>query len=577
MQLNNVKLPFGLINDRLIHIHDASKGRACGCVCPKCKRPLEARKGKIRAHYFAHYNSEECSGATETAIHLMAKQIIAESKTVKTSLFEKIPQKTDIEGNVHYGKQVKIDSREIKAEHAILEEQRQGYKPDVTLIYKNTPLLVEIKVTHQVDDDKKLKVENNHEAMLEIDLSGIDAQILLDMANFERYIIHEAPRHWIHNPRGEAQYESNLKELHARVEQINIKLYPKRQAQKKKEEHEKKKHLEFEARKSQERAKHADKLSELELYLSPTWQKQRKFIQENTIVNFPIAEKIKNAELTFGLPPLVDITVKSDWIFNVHKSVWQADILNTMVFNNETTKELNTSVVKRIIVSRYGILPIVKELNNLKQECKKIGRERDKWYQDSGCWFFSEQENRAIPSPFRPIIEYLNYLSELRLIESIGNNSFTVLISCFKQYLSFVEEEKKQQLHAIEEREKIIATKEAEKKRESELEKKRLTEIIKINNTRAKEIIASERRIFELFNGNGRLCRSCFLLSHISDGNCCPFCGADEFQEFSIAAYQIEKAYFRHSCSSRPSLSVNSNEIINNELLANWLHKLPDF
>lgn len=313
MQLTNVKLPFGLINDRLKHINDVPNGRACGCVCPKCKRPLEARNaGTIRAHYFAHYNSEECSGATETAIHLMAKQIIAESKIVKTPLFEQTPKQKDIENNVHYGKQVKFDSKVIKAEYAILEEQRQGYKPDVTLIYKKTPLLVEIKVTHQVDYDKQLKAENNHEAMLEIDLSGVDAEIVLDMANFERYVIHEAPRHWIHNPRGEAQYESNLTELNADVEQINIKLYPKRQAPKKKEEHEKKNHLEFEARKSHERAKHADKLIELDLYLSAEWQKQRKFSLENTISNFPRFEEIKNAELTNRVGPLVDIDVKSD-------------------------------------------------------------------------------------------------------------------------------------------------------------------------------------------------------------------------------------------------------------------------
>lgn len=103
------------------------------------------------------------------------------------------------------------------------------------------------------------------------------------------------------------------------------------------------------------------------------------------------------------------------------------------------------------------------------------------------------------------------------------------------------------------------------------------TLVTKLNNARAKEIIASEKRVFDLFNGTGRLCRSCFLLSHISDGNCCPFCGADEFQASSIAAYQIEKAYFRHSCSPNPGFSVKSNEIINNELLVEWLQKLSDF
>jgi competence CoiA-like predicted nuclease len=101
MQLNSVKLPFGLIDNQLKHITEVSNGRACGCVCPKCKRPLEARNnGKIRAAYFAHYNAQECVGATETAVHLMAKQVIVEAKVIKTPAFNKTPEKRDIEYNL---------------------------------------------------------------------------------------------------------------------------------------------------------------------------------------------------------------------------------------------------------------------------------------------------------------------------------------------------------------------------------------------------------------------------------------------------------------------------------------------
>ena len=581
MQLNNVKLPFGLIDDKLKHIDDVPNGRACGCVCPECKRPLEARnKGKIRASYFAHYNSEECSGATETAVHLMAKQIIAESKVIKTPVFHKTPEKGDIEYNSHYGKPVKFDSQEIKTEQVIIEEQRQGYKPDITLIYKNRPLLVEIKVTHRVDEEKQLKVKNNNEAMIEIDLSDIDSEILLDMAKFENHVIYEAPRHWIHNPHGEWLYQQSYDELNTRVNKINIALRQKEDELKKKKERQNKHRLkiaeqkaqekiEFEIRKSQEIEKNKDKLSELQAYLSHEWQYQRELLQYSESSNFPVVAKIENAERTYELPQLINIPVKNDWIFNVHRSVWQADIITTMIFNNAIGKELNANNVKKIIVSKYGILLAVKELNNIKQEHKKIGRERNKWYQDVGCWFLSEEENQLIPSPFQPIIEYLNYLSDyIGIITPIGNHCFSILISNSKEYIRLVDEDKKRRLIAAEKWEteqKIIL----EKKEAKKIKKQQLKDM------RIGEIIASEKRIFELFNGNGRLCKHCYLLSHLSDGNDCPFCGANEFQVSLITVYDIENSHYRYKCYTSPSISIKFNAIINNELLAKWLNNLP--
>ncbi|MFI3189098.1 hypothetical protein BCS42_11695 [Crenothrix sp. D3] len=581
MQLNNVKLPFGLIDDKLKHIDDVPNGRACGCVCPKCKRPLEARnKGKIRASYFAHYNSEECSGATETAVHRMAKQIIAESKVIKTPIFNKTPEKRDIQYNSHYGKSVKFDSQEIKTEQAILEEQRQGYKPDITLIYKNRPLLVEIKVTHKVDEDKQLKVKNNNEEMIEIDLSDIDSEILLDMAKFENYVIYEAPRHWIHNPHGEWLYQQSYNELNARVDNINIALLQKEEELKNKKEQQNKnllkiaeqkaqEKLKLEIRKSQEREKYKDKLSELQTYLSYEWQYQRELLQYSESGSFPIVAKIENAERIYDLPQLINMPVKNDWIFNVYRSVWQADIITTMIFNSVTGKELNANNVKKVIISRYSILPVVKELNNLKQEHKKIGRERDEWYQDFGCWFLSKEESRLIPSPFQPIIEYLNYLSDyIGIIKPIGNHCFSILVSNSKEYIHLVDEDKKRRLIAAEkweEEQKIILEKEEVRK----IKKQQLKDM------RIEEIIASEKRVFELFNGNGRLCKDCYLLSHSSDGNDCPFCGANEFQVSSATAYHIENAHHRYRCYASPSLSIKSHAIINNELLAEWLNNLP--
>lgn len=554
---NNIKLPFGLINGQLKHIDDVANGRACDCVCPGCKQPLEARNaGKIKAHHFAHYNTDECKHGTETAIHLMAKQIIYETKKVETPLFfrEFLKQK-DIDGNYCYGKQIKIEPKIIEADDAIYDgerkEYREEYRPDVTLIYKGRSLLIEIKVTHAVTEKKLLKVKKNNEAMLEIDLSNVNSEIVLDIAKFQDYVIHKAPRHWIYNPYGEYCYKNAQVEL------------------------------------SNEREKHIEKLKELKSYSSKYWQKQHEIIQQKSIVNFPIIEKIKDFERCQKTEVLIGVCVKNDWIFEVHRSVWQASILTEIIFNNENTKKIKAWKVEKFITSKYDILPIVKELSNIKREYNKEKIENDNSYQNThGCWFLSEQEIKLIPSPFKPIIEYLNYLSTLGIIKHRGNNIFSILISNSKQYLDYINAKIERRKTELEELKQIeIAKKEEVKRREIELEqeriiiteegKRKIERLLKIVNAmeyqRAKEIIASEKRVFTLFNGKGRLCKCCYFFSHISDNYNCPFCGKNKFQISFISAFDIENTVHRHKYTTNPGLSVKSGLKINTNLLAEFL------
>jgi hypothetical protein len=431
-----------------------------------------------------------------------------------------------------------------------------------------------------VKEDKQEKVINNNDAMFEIDLSNVNETMLLDMAKFKNYVINEAPRHWIHNPHGEFLYQQSYEELIKRVTQINATLLEKQEALKKKKERQNEVRLktalqnaEFERKKAEERQKYEDKLNELESYHSFEWRNQRELLQGSELIHFPVVEKIQHAEKNYNLPKLIDIPVRNDWIFNIHRSVWQAEILTNMVFNNKKYQEINANAVKRIIVLKYDILPVVKELNNLKQEYKKIGRERDKWYQDVGCWFFSDEENRLIPSPFQAIIEYLNYLSnDIKIIEPIGNYNFSVLFFNSKEYINFYEEKKRRYL---------IATQEWEAKQKIRLEKKearkreKIAKQEKLKDNRIREIIASERRVFELFNREGHICRHCYLMSHMSDGNSCLFCGATAFKTKFINLYDIENAYYIYRCCIIPELSIKSNAAIDNKLLIKWLNELP--
>ena len=75
---NNNKIPYALNQDGvLVHVDSVPNGNNCGCICPACKKPLQARNaGLIKMHHFAHQSGVECPNAYETVMHLLAKEKI---------------------------------------------------------------------------------------------------------------------------------------------------------------------------------------------------------------------------------------------------------------------------------------------------------------------------------------------------------------------------------------------------------------------------------------------------------------------------------------------------------------------
>lgn len=62
---------------QLVHVDDVPNGKECGCICPACKKPLQAKNaGEVREHHFAHQPGVDCPTALETALHFLAKDKI---------------------------------------------------------------------------------------------------------------------------------------------------------------------------------------------------------------------------------------------------------------------------------------------------------------------------------------------------------------------------------------------------------------------------------------------------------------------------------------------------------------------
>lgn len=156
-------LKYGLKDGELVHINSVSNGLTCNCNCPSCGGPLVANKGNKKQHHFKHYKVADCNHGAESALHLMAKNIVANTKIVY------IPNAPH---NIYdwnpAGKCYKFDSAYIE------EKVSPDLRCDVLLEHGSIRLNVEIKVTHEVDTIKKIKVFNENLRTIEIDLSGID-------------------------------------------------------------------------------------------------------------------------------------------------------------------------------------------------------------------------------------------------------------------------------------------------------------------------------------------------------------------------------------------------------------------
>lgn len=182
------ELKYGLLDNKLIHIEDAKKGLACNCLCPHCRGQLIAKKGQKRTKHFAHYRLADCNHGTETALHMMAKDIIAQSKSVFVPYFPKSEYDFSRNGKV------------ITFENAVTERQfSNSLRGDIVLYSGERFLNVEIKVTHGVDVNKAISVFNLGIPTIEIDLSDIKTNFTANIVT--EYILSGEQTQLIYSPR----------------------------------------------------------------------------------------------------------------------------------------------------------------------------------------------------------------------------------------------------------------------------------------------------------------------------------------------------------------------------------------
>ena len=160
-------LPYALnAENQIKNINEVPNGLECNCICPGCKEPLIAKnEGKIREHHFAHNGDSECESGYQTMIHLLAKDIIEETKIFPIFLDGKFLSACEVYKEVSLVKELGIIPDIL------------GFTPitDGPNIVGKIPVIVEIYVTHKVDEEKANILKRSGIPSVEVDLSKTEA------------------------------------------------------------------------------------------------------------------------------------------------------------------------------------------------------------------------------------------------------------------------------------------------------------------------------------------------------------------------------------------------------------------
>ena len=207
-----MKLTFGIKDGKCVHVSQVERGASCGCVCPKCNKPLIARKGPDRRHHFAHHPDSNGQCTIESVLHILAKNIIKDAGEIY------IP---DVEINLYRRGVIKRPCGKIVRFDKVKEEENIGrITPDIVGYHKDSRLLIEIYVTHKSDQAKLDELKSRDLSAIEIDLSGLDYDT--NEEEFENLVLYNrSNRYWLNNRLA----NDFISELRNRTERIEFNRY----------------------------------------------------------------------------------------------------------------------------------------------------------------------------------------------------------------------------------------------------------------------------------------------------------------------------------------------------------------
>lgn len=391
----NLKVPFGLKDGRLHRPDDVPSGLPCGCICPACETRLVANHGKQKRSYFSHHRTESCAGGYETAVHLMAKQVILDEMRLRippiTIPFEFSP----IEDEKPIRSSVRYPERDVELVDVVAEKQQGRWRPDLTATLKNqAALYIEILVTHAVEEEKAEDLDN----LVEVDLSNIPLESVYDAKAFSEEVVLYAPRRWYRC----SLYDDMKRTQDARreLEERAARMASEHQAQKAEQE-KKAYHAQMAQMREENRRKASERLKSKDSFKSGALIRQKLRGQ---------LTQIRDRQAGYVPPPaggLDNLRVEGEWVFSVPRSTWQRFIMEQCLPAMGFDQEFTARDILSKVVHQFPWSPGISDILRMRHK-------------------LSDADAQSVPDPEQVIGAYLKLLAANAVISfGAGQGSFT--------------------------------------------------------------------------------------------------------------------------------------------------------
>lgn len=428
------RVPFGLRDGRVWAPGEVGKGKACGCICPGCHAPLaaKAQESRRKRPHFAHLTDTGCQTGRETGIHLRAKQLIAERHELVIPAWTgdpidmpNPPHARDEEGRLHWGRQIDHPMRRVGLRDIEVERSFGTYQPDVYARDEVDELLIEIRVTHAVDDRKAARVQAQGRRMVEIDLSQLHRNTPHDLAAFEQAVLFDpANRGWISCPEAVADWRASKQELEEQVAARNAEIAQQReqlvktaQARREREAQEAK---DKDGRKAYvrrlKRATHANDLAQLSELTSP--DRIQRILRE-----YQISAEERVGKLLDAVPPAVQSAClrshEDAWVFGVDPALWQLLAYDHFVARQLPGHRFNQKDVATWVRRSFHLEAALYRLFVAQYANRAEARRAGYSKRRLDYWVFTEEENARIPNFYAPINDFIDRLESARVIRHL--------------------------------------------------------------------------------------------------------------------------------------------------------------
>lgn len=392
-----IKLPFGLNkNNVLVHIADVERGKKCQCVCPSCRSPLIAAKGSKKQPHFKHAVDNECGNGLESAVHLAAKKMIIERKQITLSKYVSIASATDSRGEEHKAEKTIIENGVIIDFDSVQEEtELHGMKVDILAKKGNKSLIIEIFYSHKVEEEKLVKIAKADISAIEINLSDLMPEDVMDWEAFWLYLNDPQRIHWLYNAKAHTDYFELEKKL-AKTIHAKEKKYKQEEIEKQRKEHRESEQLlqaldELKALSSKESIEQLKQKAEMH----PVW----KYNAQHLPFSWHELPDFVNADIPNG-----------DWIFGCDRRIWQAAFYKSFIWSVwGSRKPFCVKHVDDWLQNKVGC--------KVHPSVKIVGRYGKRYPQLVPVDIYSN-----LPGSWKTLRAFFNYLWDLGMLEFSGND-----------------------------------------------------------------------------------------------------------------------------------------------------------